>query len=189
GGYPVTRESGTWNLELVPEPVLVPAGHTKPALPAVLPLHGGGRVPELDLELVPEPVLVPGLVPDSKTAGQRVIFCLYLELPGTKTQISNACERNPSLFVKHQVTALRAYKKIDRARRLLLVPGSSREPSPSAMARLTLTPQPDPCPRCGALTITCLDAPVAALPVRLDPVPLDLAAELAARLAGRATYM
>ena len=57
------------------------------------------------------------------------------------------------------------------------------------MARLTLTPQPDPCPRCGALTITCLDAPVAALPIRLDPVPLDLAAELAARLAGRATYM
>lgn len=57
------------------------------------------------------------------------------------------------------------------------------------MARLTLTPQPDPCPRCGALTIICLDAPVAALPVRLDPVPLDLAGELAARLEGRATYM
>jgi hypothetical protein len=56
------------------------------------------------------------------------------------------------------------------------------------MTRLTTRAQLDPCPRCRALTIRALDAPIAAIDTRLDPVPLDVAAELAARLQGRWTY-
>ena len=53
---------------------------------------------------------------------------------------------------------------------------------PTTRARLTA------CPRCHAAVIRALDAPIAALDIRLDPVPLDIHAELAARLSGRSTY-
>ena len=53
---------------------------------------------------------------------------------------------------------------------------------PTRRARLTT------CPRCHAAVIRALDAPVAALDVRLDPVPLDIRAELAALISGRLTY-
>lgn len=51
-----------------------------------------------------------------------------------------------------------------------------------------IRPQLQRCHRCNAAIIHALDAPVAGIPVRLDPVPLDAEQELAARLAGRATY-
>jgi len=54
--------------------------------------------------------------------------------------------------------------------------------------RLTVHPHPTTCHRCRALILAALDSPVAGIPVRLDPVPLDAEQELAARLAGRATY-
>lgn len=56
------------------------------------------------------------------------------------------------------------------------------------MPRLSTRPHPTVCPRCRALILVALDSPVAGIPVRLDPVPLDAEQELAARLAGRATY-
>lgn len=51
-----------------------------------------------------------------------------------------------------------------------------------------IRPQLQRCPRCRALILAALDSPVAGIPVRVDPVPLDAEQELAARLAGRATY-
>lgn len=51
-----------------------------------------------------------------------------------------------------------------------------------------IRPQLQRCHRCNAAIIHALDSPVAGIPVRLDPVPLDAEQELAARLAGRATY-
>lgn len=56
------------------------------------------------------------------------------------------------------------------------------------MPRLSVHPHPTVCHRCRALILAALDSPVAGIPVRLDPVPLDAEQELAARLAGRATY-
>lgn len=44
------------------------------------------------------------------------------------------------------------------------------------------------CPRCRCAVLAALDAPVAALDVRLDPDPLDPATELAALLRGQFTY-
>lgn len=44
------------------------------------------------------------------------------------------------------------------------------------------------CPRCRQPVIRALVGHVAALDVRADPTPLDLAAELAARLDGRSAY-
>lgn len=46
-----------------------------------------------------------------------------------------------------------------------------------------------PCPRCGADTLTARTPDrVAAVTVRADPTPLDPAAEILARLAGRLTW-
>lgn len=56
------------------------------------------------------------------------------------------------------------------------------------MPRLSVHPHPTVCHRCRALILAALDSPVAGIPVRVDPVPLDAEQELAARLAGRATY-
>lgn len=55
-------------------------------------------------------------------------------------------------------------------------------PTPRRYAQL------DVCHRCESHVILALDAPVMALTVRLDPVPLDAHAELSARLDGRWTY-
>lgn len=53
---------------------------------------------------------------------------------------------------------------------------------PSTRARLTA------CPRCRAAVIRALDSHIAGLDVRLDPVPLNIHAELTARISGRLTY-
>lgn len=44
------------------------------------------------------------------------------------------------------------------------------------------------CPSCDSAIILALDDTVAGLPVRADPLPLDAAQELQARLEGRLTY-
>jgi hypothetical protein len=44
------------------------------------------------------------------------------------------------------------------------------------------------CPQCGQAVIRALVGRIAALDIRADPQPLDLASELAARLAGRLTF-
>lgn len=54
--------------------------------------------------------------------------------------------------------------------------------------RLTTRARFEPCPSCQALTIRALDDHVCACDVRLDPLPLDLAAEAHALLDGRRTY-
>jgi len=54
--------------------------------------------------------------------------------------------------------------------------------APRVRARL------DVCPRCESAIIVALDATIAALPVRADPLHLDGPAELQARLEGRTTY-
>ncbi|GAA0989195.1 hypothetical protein GCM10009551_045660 [Nocardiopsis tropica] len=54
--------------------------------------------------------------------------------------------------------------------------------APKVRARL------DVCPRCESAIVVALDAAVAALPVRADPLHLDGHAELRARLEGRTTY-
>ncbi|WP_152471670.1 hypothetical protein [Nocardiopsis gilva] len=56
------------------------------------------------------------------------------------------------------------------------------------MTTARLRAQLDVCARCRAVVVLALDAPLAALTVRLDPVSLDPAQELHARLAGRLTY-
>lgn len=53
---------------------------------------------------------------------------------------------------------------------------------PTRKARLTA------CAHCRAAVIRALDSHIAALDVRLDPLPLDIRAELAARISGRLTY-
>ena len=54
--------------------------------------------------------------------------------------------------------------------------------------RLSTRPQLASCPRCGAAILRAMTAPPMAWEVRADPVPLDLAAEILALLAGRYTY-
>ncbi len=54
--------------------------------------------------------------------------------------------------------------------------------------RISTTARFEPCPKCHALTIRALDNPVAGIDTRLDPTPLDLVAELQARISGRWTY-
>ena len=50
------------------------------------------------------------------------------------------------------------------------------------------TPRLSRCPSCGSHILEALDSPVAAIHVRLDPTPVDLATELAANLQGRHAY-
>lgn len=55
-------------------------------------------------------------------------------------------------------------------------------PTPSTHARLS------GCIRCDALVVRALDAPILGFEVSLDPVPLDVAAEISALLSGQRTY-
>jgi hypothetical protein len=67
---------------------------------------------------------------------------------------------------------------------------SRRQPPPWVAERNPTTDRArsGSCPRCHQPILRALVGRVAALDIRADPVPLDLAAELAARLAGRHTY-
>lgn len=57
-----------------------------------------------------------------------------------------------------------------------------------APPRLTTKARLEPCGRCNALVLRALDAPVAGIDVRCDPTPLDLVAEIRARMADTPTY-
>src|SRR5690554_1779857 len=180
-----------WDLELgpgtrFPVPELVPSHPAHPLSPAVLGQGRCGVFPELPGTRFRESFLVPGLVPGGKTAGHSVVDTFSLELPGTRTHESTRVrETTHHAQITPQVTALRVFFFTNVVADRFLVPGSSRE---HPVPRLSVHPHPTVCHRCRALILAALDSPVAGIPVRLDPVPLTAEQELAARLAGRATY-
>lgn len=63
--------------------------------------------------------------------------------------------------------------------------------NPGIAAKLALSAdhaKPGACPRCGAAVLTARAGRVAALDVVADPEPVDVTAEILARLAGRLTW-